>query len=91
MFTRTKALAASLALGAALVFAPMTPVAAQSLVDVKIGNVTILEDVDVAVALNLVAQICGTTVQALQIDLSSGDNTATCTAGGRGQTVTITQ
>ncbi len=90
MFTRTKALAASLALGAALVFTPMTPVAAQQtgLVNVELGNVNILRNVDVAVALNAVAQICNTTVQVLQVDLADG--TATCTARG-GQRVTITQ
>jgi hypothetical protein len=97
MITRTKTLAASLALGAAVLFTPMAPAAAQTttigdqLVNVAIGDVTILEDVNVAVAANLVAQICGTNVDVIAVDLGTVQQ-ATCKAGGgKGQTVKVTQ
>ena len=67
MITRTKTIAASLLLGAAVLFTPLSPVAAQTtvgdgLVNVAVGDVTILEDVNVAVAADVTALICGVEV-----------------------------
>jgi hypothetical protein len=87
----------------AMLSAPMAvaPSAAQAqvqdgLVNVVIGDVTILEDVNVAVAANVVAQICGLQVQQVQVLATSVDATGTqrtvCTTRGRrGQEVIITQ
>jgi hypothetical protein len=64
MFTRTKSLAASLALGAAVLFTPVTPASAQTtvgdgLVNVAVGDVTIRDAVDIGVAAQVAANICG--------------------------------
>ena len=52
-------LAGALAIGTAC-----EPTVQDGLVNVRIGDVTILEDVNVNVAANVVAQICGVTVNA---------------------------
>jgi hypothetical protein len=64
MITRTKAFAAAAFMGAAVLFTPVSSVAAQTtvgdgLVNVAVGDVTILEDVNVAVAADVTAMICG--------------------------------
>jgi hypothetical protein len=57
------------------------------LVNVNVGNVNIARDVDVGVAANVAAQVCGVNVgpvQALasQVD-ATGTATAVCTTGGQ--------
>src|SRR3954451_24878920 len=57
------------------------------LVNVNVGNVTVARDVDVGVAANVAAQVCGVNVgpvQALpsQVD-ATGTATAVCTTGGQ--------
>ena len=70
MFTRTKALAASLALGAAVLFTPASMASAQAsnignnLVNVQVGKVVVNDAVDLAVAANAVVALCGTDVTA---------------------------
>ena len=64
MMTSVKALAVSAFMGAAVLFTPVSPVAAQTtvgdgLVNVAVGNVTILEDVNIGVAADVTAMICG--------------------------------
>jgi hypothetical protein len=58
-----KKLIASLGLGAALAFAAPSVSGAQTkqdgLVNVSVGDVTILEDVNIAAAVDVVAQLCG--------------------------------
>ena len=80
MMNRTKALAVSVAMGAAVLFTPTSSVAAQTtvgdgLVNVAVGDVTIARNVDVAVVADIVAQVCGVNVGpvnvlATQVDLS---------------------
>lgn len=65
------------------------------LVNVSVGDVTILEDVAVGVAANVVANICGLRVSnvavlARQVD-RSGDTVTVCMAGPTNQPVTISQ
>jgi hypothetical protein len=62
MFSRTKALAASLLMGATVLFTPASPVAAQpnvvvgdSLVNVQIVDVNVLQNVNVADVADVVA------------------------------------
>ena len=67
MLTSTKTLAVSAFMGAAVFFAPVSPAAAQiqpqdGLVNVAVGDVTILEDVNVSVAAEVAANICGVKV-----------------------------
>jgi hypothetical protein len=58
-----KKLIAGLGLGAALAFAAPSAAEAQTkqdgLVNVSVGDVTILQDVNIAAAVDVVAQICG--------------------------------
>ena len=59
-----KKLIAGLGIGAALAFAAPNMAEAQTtkqdgLVNVSVGDVTILEDVNIAAAVDVVAQICG--------------------------------
>lgn len=65
------------------------------LVNVNIGDVTILEDVDVAVAANLVAAVCLQDVNVVLLGAIEADESGTeyvCRAGGgRGQEISITQ
>jgi hypothetical protein len=65
------------------------------LVNVSVGDVTILEDVAVGVAANVVANICGLRVSnvavlARQVD-RSGDSETVCESGPSLQPVTISQ
>jgi hypothetical protein len=80
MMSRTKTLAISIAMGAAVLFTPTASVAAQTtvgdgLVNVAVGDITIARNVDVAVVADVVAQVCGVdvgpvNVLARQVDLS---------------------
>jgi hypothetical protein len=67
VFTSTKKLAASLLLGTAIFVAPVSSVAAQTtvgdgLVNVAVGDITIEDAVDVGVAAQIAANICGVKV-----------------------------
>jgi len=67
MITRVKALAVSAFMGTTILFMPVSPVAAQTavqdgLVNVAVGDVTILEDVNIGVAAQVIAQVCGVKV-----------------------------
>ena len=76
---------ASLALGTAVMFAPMSSASAQTtvgdgLVNVAVGDVTILENVDIGVAAQVAAQICGVKVGPVAVlgravDRSGGERT----------------
>jgi hypothetical protein len=63
------------------------------LVNVNVGNVNIARDVDVGVAANVAAQVCGVNVGPVQVLASQVDATGTaaavCTTGG--QVVTLLQ
>lgn len=64
MMTRVKALAASAFMGAAILFTPVSPVAAQTtvgdgLVNVAVGDVNVLNDANIGVAAQVAAQVCG--------------------------------
>jgi hypothetical protein len=89
--------AASLATAAALVVgmtaAPVAQAQQNGLVNVEIGDVTILRNVDVALAANVVANVCALVeadvlVLAQQVDAGGID--FTCTQRGRGRAVAIT-
>ena len=98
MMNRTKALAVSMAMGAAVLFTPISSVAAQTtvgdgLVNVAVGDVTIARNVDIGVAADVIAQVCGVNVGpvnvlARQVDLSGAPVTV-CHANQ--EPVTITQ
>jgi hypothetical protein len=85
MMTSVKALAVSAFMGAAVLFTPASPAAAQvqlqdGLVNVAVGDVTILEDVNVGVAAQVAANICGVQVKnvavlATQVDRSGATRT----------------
>ena len=67
MMTSVKALAVSAFMGAAVLLTPASSVSAQvavqdGLVNVAVGDVTILEDVNVGVAAQVAANICGVKV-----------------------------
>lgn len=65
-----------------------------NLVNVQVGNITILRNVDVAVAANLVANICNFDVTAVILAadvVDDGGNTFTCEAGRNGQDISIVQ
>lgn len=104
MITRTKKFAASVLATALLAAGALTPTAGaqvtqDGLVNVNVGDVTILEDVNVAVAANLVATICNidadVLAQVLAFDSTaeSGDTMQVCRVGrGQGgQTISIEQ
>jgi hypothetical protein len=80
MMTRTKTLAISIAMGTAVLFTPVSGVAAQTtvgdgLVNVAVGDVNVLNNVDVGVAAEVAAEVCGVevgpvAVLATQVDAS---------------------
>jgi hypothetical protein len=93
-------LMASLVFGAVVYGASVQDASAQrqdGLVNINVGDVTILEDVNVAVAANVVAQICGVDVGPLAVAIlgraiavdRSGRSQTICRVDG--QDVTITQ
>src|SRR5688500_11137979 len=85
MLTHGKKLVASAFLGAAVLFTPMSTAAAQSttgdgLVNVAIGDVTILEDVNIALAAQVAANICRVDVGPIAalgtaVDVDNGSET----------------
>lgn len=86
-----------LILGAVATPSQAQPVDQDGLVNVNVGDVTLLENVNVAVAANLAAQVCGVDVgpvalavlgQAVNV-VRSGDTETICTIGD--QAVTISQ
>jgi hypothetical protein len=99
--TRTKRALASLAVGGTLALAPAVPAMASGpvvtggLVNVTVtdiaNNDTILsyDNIGVAAALGVAANVCGTTVNVLASQL--GTSSATCTNTLTGQRATITQ
>ena len=92
MFTRTKKLAASLLLGTALFVTPVSSVAAQTttgdgLVNVAVGDITITDAVDIGVAAQIAANICGLKVGPVAVlgrtvDKSGGSRTVCTTPQG---------
>jgi hypothetical protein len=82
---------------ATLFFGLAGPAAAQQtgLVNVEIGDVTILEDVNVAVAANIVAGVCAqdinAAVAAVQIVDETGQDFTCDAARGASPEITITQ
>jgi hypothetical protein len=104
MLTRTRILLAAAVVAAAMGTMALTttmtdPASAQTqdgLVNVMVGDVTILKNVSVAVAANVVAQVCGVTVQQVNVLASNVDQTGVpvtvCRAGRQnsGNNVSIT-
>jgi hypothetical protein len=92
MMTSVKALAVSAFMGAAVLLTPAAPAAAQiqnqdGLVNVAVGDVTILEDVNIAVAAEVAANICGLKVGPVAalgqaVDRSGGTRTVCTTDQG---------
>lgn len=85
-------LAVTLGGTAALTAPSQAHVQQDGLVNVNVGDVTILEDVRVGVAANVVAQICGVKVGPVAVlghALDAGDMETVCTADGA--PITITQ
>lgn len=98
LLERGRVLAASLALGTAILFTPAYPAAAQiavqdGLVNVAVGDVNILNDVNIAVAADVAAIICGVDVGPVavlgQAVDASGDKQTVCTKNGA--PITISQ
>ena len=96
----TKALAAAAA-GGALALAPVAAphvmaqdVTQDGLVNVAVGDITILEDVRIGVAANVVAQICGVSTGSIAVlarDVDrSGDAQTACRVGEQNAPVDIT-
>jgi hypothetical protein len=82
MFTRTKKLAAALLLGTAIFAAPVSSVAAQTtvgdgLVNVAVGDITLEDVVDVGVAAQIAANICGVKVGPVAVLGRAVDRTGT--------------
>jgi hypothetical protein len=89
---RSKKFFASVGVSALLMFGAATPAAMaqpnqDGLVNVAIGDVTILEDVNIGVAAQVAAQVCGVrvgpvAVLATQVDASGGQRTVCNSAQG---------
>ena len=103
MFTRTKKLAAALALGSAVVLAPGSWVHAQGtqqtadgLVNVQVGDVTVARNVAVEAVAGIVANVCpaidvsNVALLASQIDQQGGRSAALCNATTEGTTGPVT-
>ena len=96
MITRARNLVCGLALSTAVLLAPVSTAAAQQsgLVNVDVGNITILREVGIGVAANVVAEVCGVTVQQVNVlaqDVAqSGNPDTVCTAGDQTATAPIT-
>jgi hypothetical protein len=95
MLTRTRKLAAATLLSGMLAIGVAAPAMAQQngLVNVEIGDVTILEDVRIGVAASIAANVCGVRVGpvailARQVDRSGVQRTV-CTADADNPTVII--
>jgi hypothetical protein len=90
--TSVKKLFAGTCATAALTFGAAGPAMAATtvqdgLVNVAVGDVTIARDVDVGVAANVAAQVCGVSVGPVAVLASNVDTTSTttaaCTTGGQ--------
>ena len=98
MFSKTRQIAAAVVMAGVLALGGAISAQVQNqdgLVNVAIGDVTILEDVRIALAAQVAANICGVTVQGINVLATTVDQTGTtstvCNAkGGRGP-VTISQ
>ncbi|MCT7658110.1 hypothetical protein [Mycobacterium deserti] len=95
-----KKLSAGAVMGGALLFtggmglaSAQPPIIAQDgLVNLNIGDVTVLEDVNVAVVAQVVAQVCDVDVTAAVLGAvdQTGDENTVCTIDGLGP-ITVTQ
>jgi hypothetical protein len=86
---------AALAAAGGMAFSMAAPAAAQQegLVNVNIGDVTILEDVGIGVAANVAANVCGVQVNAAVLAeqvVRNGEPLAICETGEQDAPVTIT-
>jgi hypothetical protein len=91
--TRFLALVTSGALAIGLAAAPAAPAQQQGLVNVNVGDVTILEDVGVGVAANVAANICGVQVNAAVLAeqvVRNDEPFGVCETGAQNAPVTIT-
>jgi hypothetical protein len=92
---RVRRLTASLAATGLLAFGVAAPTASAQqvgLVNVKIGNVTILRDVDVALAANVVANVCNVDLTAAVLAQEIEDNDVfNCEQRGSGRPVAVTE
>jgi hypothetical protein len=91
---KTASLATCVALAVGMVGAPVAQAQQNGLVNVEIGDVTILRNVDVALAANVVANVCALVeadvlVLANQVDAGTIDD-FTCNQRGSGRAVAIT-
>jgi hypothetical protein len=102
MLEKTRRIIGTVAVSAVLIGGSAAPALAQveqdGLVNVNIGDVTILENVQVAVAANLIANVCANVdanvalLAALTVDETGQDFTCRIARRGQGgQTATITQ
>jgi hypothetical protein len=98
MLTRTRRFVGTVAASVLFVIGAGLPANAQveqdGLVNVAVGDVTILEDVDVAIVANVVANVCNLDVNAAVLAIQEVDESGqdfTCTFRGGRQDVTISQ
>lgn len=82
MFTQTRKLAASLLLGAAIFAVPVSSVAAQTttgdgLVNVAVGDITLTDTVDIGIAAQVAANVCGLKVGPVAVLGRAVDRTGT--------------
>jgi hypothetical protein len=79
--------ASALLAGSAAAPAMAATTTQDGLVNVNVGNVNVARDVDVGVAANVAAQVCGVNVGPVQVLASQVDATGTaasvCTTGGQ--------
>jgi hypothetical protein len=95
VLTRTKRLVASLFASALLfagIAAPSATAQQVGLVNVEIGDVTILRNVDVALAANVVANVCNIDLTAAVLAQEIEDNDVfECNQRGSGRSVAVTE
>jgi hypothetical protein len=97
MLTHARNLVGGLVLGTAVLVSPVAPAlaaptgtvdaqlqVADGLVNVQVGDVTILENVSIGVAASVAANLCGLTVQQVNLLAANVDQT------GRSQTICTT-
>ena len=89
--SKARILLAAATASLALVAAPAGAQTQDGLVNVAIGDVTILEEVDVALAANVVAKICGVSVTAAVLAaVDQGGAPFVCNQRGSGRAVAVT-
>jgi hypothetical protein len=79
---RAKTLAVSIAMGASVLFTPISGVAAQTtvgdgLVNVAVGDVNVLNNADIGVAAQVAAEVCGVQVGPVNALASQVDSSGT--------------